>query len=184
MSLSLNLNGGKKPLLNNIVVENGYPEFPKVSSGPDGSGLTSPLIPSSGVTIGDKHHMDEIIPTRHSNRTIILCFDGTGDQFDEDVRINLLKRNIPSLLVPIFQELQYRSVLLHAEKGQQIRTDGLLSGVPFDLNSIRSSNHILCSLAGWYWNVYHTGNCDSFHGEGFKDTGYDARQSSGCTYYG
>jgi hypothetical protein len=102
MSLSLNLNGGKKPLLNNIVVENGYPEFPKVSSGPDGSGLTSPLIPSSGVTIGDKHHMDEIIPKRHSNRTIILCFDGTGDQFDEDVRINFTQKEYPQLTCPNF----------------------------------------------------------------------------------
>ena len=84
--MSLSLNNDKKPLLNNIVVANDYPEFPNVSSGPDGSGLSSPLL-SAGVTVGDKHHMDEIIPSRHSNRTIILCFDGTGDQFDEDVRI-------------------------------------------------------------------------------------------------
>ena len=79
--MSLSLNSDKKPLLNNIVVENDYPEFPNVSSDPSGS--ASPL--SSGVE--DKYHMDEIIPLKHSNRTIILCFDGTGDQFDEDVRI-------------------------------------------------------------------------------------------------
>jgi hypothetical protein len=89
MSLSLNDDSGKKPLLNNIVFESDYPEFPNVSSGPDDSGLSSPL-PTSGVTIGDKHHMDEIIPSKHTNRTIILCFDGTGDQFDEDVCIFFL----------------------------------------------------------------------------------------------
>ncbi len=26
------------------------------------------------------------IPTCHDNRTIVLCFDGTGDEFDSDVR--------------------------------------------------------------------------------------------------
>jgi hypothetical protein len=132
-------NSDKKPLLNNIVVENDYPEFPNVSSGPEGSGSTSPL--TSGV-VEDKHHMDEIIPSNHSNRTIILCFDGTGDQFDEDVRIIIFKGYAPSLLVLIFQELQYRSVLLHAEEGQQIRADGLLPGTPVDLGNPRQL--ILC----------------------------------------
>ena len=79
--MSLSTNNDKKPLLNDIVVENDYPEFPNVSSDP--SDPASPL--SSGVE--DKYHMDEIIPLRHTNRTIILCFDGTGDQFDDDVRI-------------------------------------------------------------------------------------------------
>jgi hypothetical protein len=78
MSLTLP-NGGNKPL-NNIVVENDYSEFPNVSSGPEGSG-------SPGEEDKYHHDMDEIIPSKHSNRTIILCFDGTGDQFDEDVRI-------------------------------------------------------------------------------------------------
>ena len=83
--MSLAPNGDRKPLLNNIIVENDYPEFPNVSSDPGSSGSGSPL--PSGVE--DKYHMDEIIPSKHSNRTIILCFDGTGDQFDEDVRIIL-----------------------------------------------------------------------------------------------
>jgi uncharacterized protein (DUF2235 family) len=26
-----------------------------------------------------------IIPPEHTNRTLVLCFDGTGDQFDADV---------------------------------------------------------------------------------------------------
>lgn len=115
--MSLSPNSDNKPLLNNIVVENDYPEFPNVSSGPEGSGSGSPLTP--GV-VEDKYHMDEIIPPKHSNRTIILCFDGTGDQFDEDVRItifHLFKKGI-HLLILIFQEFQYRSVLLYAEEGQ------------------------------------------------------------------
>jgi hypothetical protein len=26
-----------------------------------------------------------VIPKNHTNRTLVLCFDGTGDQFDDDV---------------------------------------------------------------------------------------------------
>ena len=26
------------------------------------------------------------VPREHSNRTLVLCFDGTGDHFDSDVR--------------------------------------------------------------------------------------------------
>lgn len=29
----------------------------------------------------------DVIPEEHLARTLILCFDGTGDQFDADVRI-------------------------------------------------------------------------------------------------
>ena len=95
--MSLSPNDDKKSLLNNIVVENDYPEFPNVSSEPNGSGSGSPLPPS----VGDKYHMDEIIPSKHSNRTIILCFDGTGDQFDEDVRIIFIQKEYtPSLHLP------------------------------------------------------------------------------------
>ena len=93
--MSLLPNGDRKPLLNNIVVENDYPEFPNVSSDPDGLGSGSGSPSPSGV--GDKYHMDEIIPSKHSNRTIILCFDGTGDQFDEDVRIILIQKEYPRL---------------------------------------------------------------------------------------
>ena len=75
----------KKPL-SNIVVENDYPEFPNVSSDPDGSGSGSGTPSPLPLGVEDKYHLDEIIPPTHSNRTIILCFDGTGDQFDEDVR--------------------------------------------------------------------------------------------------
>ena len=28
----------------------------------------------------------ETIPKKHNNRTVVLCFDGTGDKFDADVR--------------------------------------------------------------------------------------------------
>lgn len=30
------------------------------------------------------------VPVEHKNRTLVLCFDGTGDHFDSDVRIDNL----------------------------------------------------------------------------------------------
>jgi len=29
---------------------------------------------------------DNVVPPSHKNRTLIVCFDGTGDKFDSDVR--------------------------------------------------------------------------------------------------
>lgn len=79
----------------------------------------------------------------------------------------------------MLKELQYRSVLLHAEEGQQVGADGLLPGTtPINLGSTRPY-----TVLGRYWNVYHSRNCNSLHGQGFKDVGYDARQSFGCSYY-
>ena len=74
--------GGAK---DKIVVENDYPEFPNVSSGPEPEAGGSPQSESSSSGPEDKYHLDEIIPPTHTHRTIVLCFDGTGDQFDEDV---------------------------------------------------------------------------------------------------
>ena len=28
---------------------------------------------------------DDVVPPSHKNRTLIVCFDGTGDKFDADV---------------------------------------------------------------------------------------------------
>lgn len=68
-------NGDAKPLLNKVVVED-------EEHSPEG------LSPESDLTGSEnKFHLDEIIPPTHSHRTIVLCFDGTGDQFSEDVCI-------------------------------------------------------------------------------------------------
>ncbi|GJJ14135.1 hypothetical protein Clacol_008393 [Clathrus columnatus] len=39
--------------------------------------------PSASKTPDEYHDMDHI-PSMHSNRTLVLCFDGTGDSFDAD----------------------------------------------------------------------------------------------------
>ncbi|KAG6827102.1 hypothetical protein H0H92_013214 [Tricholoma furcatifolium] len=40
--------------------------------------------PVSYTATGYPDEDDDIIPPKHAHRTLILCFDGTGDQFDED----------------------------------------------------------------------------------------------------
>lgn len=57
----------------------------------------------------------DIIPPDHPFRTLVLCFDGTGDQFDADVIISLLRfcnltRSPPT-------ELKHHPVVHHAQKG-------------------------------------------------------------------
>ncbi|KAF9225174.1 hypothetical protein BS17DRAFT_730406 [Gyrodon lividus] len=49
-----------------------YAEIPNASGSPDGA--TPPPIVST----------DDVIPPAHTYRTLVLCFDGTGDQFDAD----------------------------------------------------------------------------------------------------
>ena len=74
----------------------------------------------------------EIIPETRNNRTLVLCFDGTGDKFDSDVR-----KPTTSIILSfhhyhphfrIMSELERRAVHITAQEGQQARTDGVLSG--------------------------------------------------------
>ena len=74
--MTLSPKSDTKPLLDKVVVQND--EFSPIGE--------SPLTNSSPSDIDNKYHLDDIIPQTHSHRTIILCFDGTGDQFSEDVR--------------------------------------------------------------------------------------------------
>ncbi|KAF9461946.1 hypothetical protein BDZ94DRAFT_1166859 [Collybia nuda] len=49
-----------------------YPDFTKTTS------------PGGGTDTYSFESNDEILPPTHKRRTLVLCFDGTGDQFDED----------------------------------------------------------------------------------------------------
>lgn len=40
---------------------------------------------------------DDVVPPSHKNRTLIVCFDGTGDKFDADVNLaELLSHSSPN----------------------------------------------------------------------------------------
>ena len=91
--MSLSPNSESAPLLRKVVVQNGYPEF--LNDSPAGEGEDSPQSDSLPSSVDNKYHLDEIIPLTHTNRTIVLCFDGTGDQFSEDVRTTFFKKRNP-----------------------------------------------------------------------------------------
>lgn len=58
-----------------VVDHNGISGLPVVAS-PQGSSFTQPILSGSLAP--------SIIPPEHPFRTLVLCFDGTGDQFDSD----------------------------------------------------------------------------------------------------
>ncbi|TFY82219.1 hypothetical protein EWM64_g1791 [Hericium alpestre] len=71
------------------------PEGERLQHTIDTSGTASPRRtqsspgeqgPASAKTLGsgDRLYDDEVIPPSHPYRTLVLCFDGTGDQFDAD----------------------------------------------------------------------------------------------------
>ena len=70
--------------------------FGRVLPNPIQTQLKSPISASSGkdsfLSTGLGAHHDTVIPSHDDARarTLILCFDGTGDQFDADVRAYML----------------------------------------------------------------------------------------------
>ena len=73
--------------------------FGRVLPNPIQTQLKSPISASSGkdsfFSAGLGAHHDTVIPSHDDARarTLILCFDGTGDQFDADVRTFMLSRS-------------------------------------------------------------------------------------------
>lgn len=56
----------------------------------DDKDRTSSPVATSPVATHAPQWTDDVVPPRHDGRTLIVCFDGTGDKFDGDVsHINL-----------------------------------------------------------------------------------------------
>lgn len=76
-----------------------FPDIPNVSHSPKGGSSTLKVL---GQTL------DDVIPPTHKDRTLVLCFDGTGDQFDADnsniVQLfSMLKKDDPSQQMVYYQ---------------------------------------------------------------------------------
>ena len=72
-----------------------------------------PLPVRKEVPIGPQY-IPPVIPPEHSNRTLILCFDGTGDEFDADNSnivqfVSLLKKDDRSKQMVYYQVSSPRS---------------------------------------------------------------------------
>ncbi|KIK36776.1 hypothetical protein CY34DRAFT_26234 [Suillus luteus UH-Slu-Lm8-n1] len=71
---------------------NDYPGIPNAASSPISSGQDS------------FNQSDAILPPAHTNRTLVLCFDGTGDQNSNIVQLfSMLVKDDPSLQMVYYQ---------------------------------------------------------------------------------
>ncbi|KAH7905545.1 hypothetical protein BJ138DRAFT_1017569 [Hygrophoropsis aurantiaca] len=73
-----------------LVSDDDYADIPNVQSplakdeSPRSSTFAESKHNQETDPCGHVHPYDETIPHEHSHRTVVLCFDGTGDQFDAD----------------------------------------------------------------------------------------------------
>lgn len=88
------------------------------SFGFDNTPLTTPSRSDRGGFSGEDIDID-VVPPYHEARTLVLCFDGTGDQFDSDVcLLGELWRSTRNLMCTRFAaEFQCRVTVLDADEG-------------------------------------------------------------------
>jgi hypothetical protein len=83
--------------------------MPVPTPGPIQTNLKTPLSTSTAMdsppSAGPGAYDSTVIPPSHSARTLVLCFDGTGDQFDTDVRKYILS---PSAHVLLTDQMPFR----------------------------------------------------------------------------
>ena len=53
----------------------------------DGEGTSSSPTGTFPEALREPQWTDNVVPPIHRNRTLIVCFDGTGDKFDNDVSL-------------------------------------------------------------------------------------------------
>lgn len=58
---------------------------------------------------------DSVIPPSHPYRTLVVAYDGTGDQFDDDVSLCGASSTSRDLLWPI-AEFEHRAIIFHAQE--------------------------------------------------------------------
>ena len=77
-------------------------------------------LTQSPTSLSPAHWDHEVIPETHNNRTLVLCFDGTGDKFDADVRKPTIPfRHYHQPRVRVVIELERRPVYLTPKEGQE-----------------------------------------------------------------
>ena len=117
-------------------------------TGPTDSLDTTKTPPSVGPGAVDH----SVIPPSHKDRTIILCFDGTGDQFDTDVCVPPCSRCLPHRLSRRSQNsniIQFFSMLKKDDKNQQVVYLQVCNSGAFVL--VRRFKR---SILGWHRDVH------------------------------
>ena len=92
-----------------------------------GESILDPKPDRSFASVPIYDHEREWIPKITTGRNLVLCFDGTGGSFNEDVSQPSHPGSRPRLDAA-FLELQRRAILGDAEEGRSRKTARLLSG--------------------------------------------------------
>ena len=87
----------------------------EASWGDDKEPSSSPIA-TSPEAFHESQWTDNVVPPSHKNRTLIVCFDGTGDKFDGDVS-SANPRPCRTDANGSHLEFKCRSIHLHVEKG-------------------------------------------------------------------
>ena len=101
---------GLTPYYSPQTFTDAYPDIPNASGSTRGGNSTF-----QSDAFGDT------LPPTHKARTLVICFDSTGDQFGADVRV-VADVCVDDLSLskgsPLPPELEHRSILLYVEKGR------------------------------------------------------------------
>lgn len=90
------------------------PVSPTESELPELLKATVPIAEHNKPSPIDRRY-PSVIPPKHSNRTLVLCFDGTGDEFDADnsnvvLLASLLKKDDITKQLVYYQVLFFKSI--------------------------------------------------------------------------
>jgi uncharacterized protein (DUF2235 family) len=82
--------------------------------------MDTPVNPPTNTSARIFYDTD-VIPPTHPARTLVLCFDGTGDSFDADVRGYLHgQRSVTQLVFQNSNVVQFFSMLKKDDRAQQM----------------------------------------------------------------
>ncbi len=94
----------------------------------DGAAIASPL--STATLAPSSPGSSPYAVAGRPARTLVLCFDGTGDSFDADVRPHDAVLSCV-ILTFLASELERSRLVQYAQERRPERADGLLSGSSF-----------------------------------------------------
>lgn len=91
----------------------------------------------------DPHAVPPVIPPDHPGRTLVVCFDGTGDQFDSD------NSNVIQFVSLLRKDDRTKQLVYY-----QVRSSRCLMEGVYILNIY---------MAGRYWDIYVSTGCFTVH---------------------
>ncbi|KAJ2922451.1 hypothetical protein H1R20_g14641, partial [Candolleomyces eurysporus] len=135
---------------------------------PSGSSTTETVVESfiddtSKADRADKpaHTLPPVIPSAHKNRTLVLCFDGTGDQFDDDNSnivqfVSLLKKDDRTKQIvyyQIFDTMFAHSIGAHIMGGYKFLMQNYMLGDKIHIFGFSRGAYTARCLAGMLHKV-------------------------------